>query len=121
MLTMDETAGWDDLKWSADGLIPALLQDERTGAVLMLAWMNREALRLTVRTGEAHFWSRSRAALWRKGETSGNVQRVVEVRADCDGDVLLLSVIPAGPACHTGHASCFYRRFVPPEEGDAIS
>jgi phosphoribosyl-AMP cyclohydrolase len=121
MLTTDEMAGWDDLEWSADGLIPAILQDARTGAVLMLAWMNREALRLTVRTGEAHFWSRSRAALWRKGETSGNVQRVLEIRADCDGDVLLLSVIPAGPACHTGHASCFYRRFALLEEGGASS
>jgi phosphoribosyl-AMP cyclohydrolase len=114
---MGEIAGWDDLKWSAAGLIPAIVQDENSGAVLMFAWMNREALHLTLQTGEAHFWSRSRAQLWHKGETSGHIQRVSEVKADCDGDVLLLSVIPAGPACHTGHASCFFRRFVPTEEG----
>jgi phosphoribosyl-AMP cyclohydrolase len=92
------------------GLAPAVVQDAASGEVLMLAWMNAEALRLTQETGEAHFWSRSRGELWRKGATSGNVMRVLEVRADCDADTLLLQVQPAGPACHTGARSCFFRR-----------
>ena len=92
------------------GLIPAVVQDATTGEVLMVAWMNAEALRLTRETGEAHFWSRSRRTLWHKGETSGNVQRVREIWVDCDADTLLLKVDPAGPACHTGARSCFYRR-----------
>ncbi len=99
----------DDLRWDASGLIPAVVQDARTGAVLMVAWMNREALALTLATGETHFWSRSRAELWHKGATSGNTQRVTALWADCDGDTLLVQVIPAGPACHTGAVSCFYR------------
>jgi phosphoribosyl-ATP pyrophosphohydrolase/phosphoribosyl-AMP cyclohydrolase len=88
-------------------LRPAIVQDADDGRVLMLAWMNDEALRLTQETGEAWFWSRSRSRLWKKGETSGNVLAVEEVRDDCDGDALLLRVRPAGPACHTGSTSCF--------------
>jgi phosphoribosyl-AMP cyclohydrolase len=91
------------------GLIPAIAQDAATGEVLMMAWMNAEALRLTRETGEAHFWSRSRNALWHKGATSGNVMRIEDIRVDCDADTLLLRVHPAGPACHTGARSCFYR------------
>mgnify|MGYP001123019781 CR=1 FL=1 len=98
-----------ELKFDRRGLIPAVVQDATTKAVLMVAWMNAEALRLTRETGEAHFWSRSRRQLWHKGATSGNVQRVQEVRVDCDADTLLLLVDPAGPACHTGNTSCFYR------------
>lgn len=98
-----------ELKFDERGLIPAVVQDARTKAVLMVAWMSAEALRLTRETGEAHFWSRSRRQLWHKGATSGNVQRVQEVRVDCDADTLLLLVNPAGPACHTGNTSCFYR------------
>lgn len=98
-----------DIKWGERGLVPAIVQDATTSQVLMLAYMNAEALRLTLDTGEAHFWSRSRGELWHKGATSGNVQRVREVRVDCDADTLLLLVEPAGPACHTGEVSCFYR------------
>ena len=98
-----------DIKWNEYGLIPAVVQDAQSGAVLMLAYMNAEALRLTQETGEAHFWSRSRKELWHKGATSGNVQRVREVRVDCDADTILLKVDPAGPSCHTGEYSCFYR------------
>jgi phosphoribosyl-AMP cyclohydrolase len=98
-----------DIKWNEQGLIPAIVQDAQSGAVLMLAYVNEEALCLTLETGEAHFWSRSRQALWHKGATSGNVQRVREVRVDCDADTILLKVDPAGPACHTGETSCFYR------------
>ncbi len=99
------------LRFDERGLIPAIVQDARTGQVLMLAYMNAEALERTLATGEAHFWSRSRRELWHKGATSGNVQRVVELRVDCDADTLLLRVEPAGPACHTGNVSCFYRRY----------
>jgi len=99
----------DQLKYDAAGLIPAVVQDVASGDVLMVAWMNQEALSLTRQTGEAHFWSRSRQKIWHKGATSGNVQRVVEVLVDCDADTLLLRVEPAGPACHTGAHSCFYR------------
>jgi phosphoribosyl-ATP pyrophosphohydrolase/phosphoribosyl-AMP cyclohydrolase len=91
------------------GLVPAVAVDATTGVVLMVAWMNAEALAATRATGEAHFYSRSRAALWRKGETSGHTLAVRELRIDCDGDTLLLVVDPAGPACHTGKPSCFYR------------
>ncbi|WP_095044666.1 phosphoribosyl-AMP cyclohydrolase [Candidatus Promineifilum breve] len=98
-----------ELKFDDRGLIVAVVQDATTRAVLMVAYMNGEALRLTRATGEAHFWSRSRQALWHKGGTSGNVQRVREIRYDCDGDALLLLVDSAGPACHTGEMSCFYR------------
>jgi phosphoribosyl-AMP cyclohydrolase len=97
------------LKWNADGLIPAVVQDATTGMVLMVAWMNADALRRTVETGETVFWSRSRQELWHKGETSGNTQTVTGLWADCDGDTLLIKVHPAGPACHTNNTSCFYR------------
>lgn len=95
------------LRYDAAGLLPVVAQDAFTGRVLMLAWANAEAVTQMLATGEAHFWSRSRQALWRKGETSGNVLRVVSIEHDCDGDSLLLRVIPAGPACHTGATSCF--------------
>jgi phosphoribosyl-AMP cyclohydrolase len=98
------------LKFDERGLITAVIQHHANHQVLMVAWMNAEALRLTQETGEAHFWSRSRQELWHKGATSGNVQRVREIRVDCDGDTLLLLVDPAGPACHTGAVSCFYRQ-----------
>jgi phosphoribosyl-AMP cyclohydrolase / phosphoribosyl-ATP pyrophosphohydrolase len=90
------------------GLVPVVAQDANTGEVLMLAYASREAVQKTIETGEAHYHSRSRGELWRKGETSGNTQRVVEVRLDCDGDALLYRVEPAGPACHTGERSCFF-------------
>jgi len=98
-----------EVKWDERGLVPAIVQDARSGVVLMLAYVNEEALRLTEETGEAHFWSRSRQELWHKGATSGNVQRVREILIDCDADTILLKVDPAGPACHTGETSCFYR------------
>ena len=96
-------------KFDDRGLITAVVQDATTKDVLMVAWMNAEALQLTQDTGEAHFWSRSRQELWHKGGTSGNIQRIREIKIDCDGDTLLLLVDPAGPACHTGETSCFYR------------
>jgi phosphoribosyl-ATP pyrophosphohydrolase/phosphoribosyl-AMP cyclohydrolase len=99
-----------EIKWDDRGLVPAIVQDERTGQVLMLAYMNQTALKQCISTGEAHFRSRSRSELWHKGATSGNTQRIVEIRYDCDGDTLLLLVEPRGPACHTGQQSCFYRR-----------
>jgi phosphoribosyl-AMP cyclohydrolase len=95
------------------GLVPAIVQDHQTGAVLMLAYMNAQAIQRTIATSEAHFWSRSRQELWHKGGTSGNTQHVVDLRIDCDQDTLLLRVIPAGPACHTGHTSCFFQRYDP--------
>jgi len=99
----------DDLRWNEQGLIPAIAQDSETGKVLMLAWMNAESLRLTIDEGIAVYWSRSRKALWRKGETSGHQQRVKEIRLDCDQDALVLSVEQVGGiACHTGRNSCFY-------------
>ncbi|MEG0015399.1 MAG: phosphoribosyl-AMP cyclohydrolase [Gordonibacter sp.] len=97
------------LKYNADGLIPCIVQDADTHEVLMMAWMNAESLRLTLECRETVFWSRSRSELWHKGATSGNVQRLVELRYDCDADTLLALVHPAGPACHTGERSCFYR------------
>jgi phosphoribosyl-AMP cyclohydrolase len=100
----------ENLKFDEKGLITAVLQHHTTCEILMVAWMNAAALALTLQTGEAHFWSRSRQELWHKGGTSGNVQRVTEIRVDCDGDTLLLQVDPAGPACHTGAESCFFRR-----------
>lgn len=90
-------------------LVPAIVQDADTKMVLMMAWMNDEALDLTLKTGQVTFWSRSRQELWRKGATSGNTMELVEMRVDCDQDTLLVLVHPAGPACHTGHTSCFYR------------
>ena len=107
-----------ELRFDDRGLIAAVVQDATTGAVLMVAWMNAEALRLTQASGEAHFWSRSRGELWHKGATSGNVQRVREIRYDCDGDALLVLVEPAGPACHTGALSCFYRTLPVGDDGN---
>ena len=98
------------IEFDKRGLVPAVVQDGATGQVLMVAWMNEEALRRTRETGQAHFWSRSRQELWHKGATSGNFMNVREIWVDCDADTLLLKVAPAGPACHTGHRSCFYRR-----------
>ena len=100
----------DAVRFDARGLVPAVVQDASSGEVLTLAYMNREALRLTLARGETYFWSRSRQELWHKGATSGNTQQVVEVRLDCDGDAVLVRVHPAGPACHTGERTCFYRR-----------
>ncbi|HEB76982.1 MAG TPA: phosphoribosyl-AMP cyclohydrolase [Methylothermaceae bacterium] len=100
----------DQVNWNAQGLVPAIAQDSATGQVLMLAWMNREALQRTAAEGIAVYWSRSRNCLWRKGETSGHVQRVREIRLDCDGDTILLKVVQEGGiACHTGRRHCFYR------------
>lgn len=110
-----------NLKFDDRGLIPAVLQDVATGQVLMVAWMNEEAFRLTLETGEAHFWSRSRQTLWHKGATSGNVQHVEEIRIDCDADTLLLKVTPAGPACHTGAHSCFFRAVWQKEAGGEVA
>ena len=100
----------DELTWDDDGLIPAVVQETETGEVLMVAWMDREALTKTLETGLAHFWSRSRRALWRKGETSGHTQHVDGVYADCDRDTLLLQVHQEGVACHTGARTCFHNR-----------
>jgi len=95
--------------WNADGLVPAVAHDAGSGEVLMVAWMNRDSLERTVDSGEAHYWSRSRRALWRKGETSGHTQRVLEIRLDCDADTVLLRVESvAGVACHTGRRRCFF-------------
>lgn len=104
-------SGWlEEVVWDGEGLVPAVAQDAATGKVLMVAWMNREALSETVKTGQAVYWSRSRRRLWRKGEESGHVQAVSEVRLDCDGDVVLLQVQQAGGiACHTGRERCFFR------------
>ena len=98
------------IAFDAAGLVPVIAQEARTGMIRMVAWANREALERTLATGDAHFWSRSRQAMWRKGETSGNGLRVREVRIDCDGDVVLYTVDAGGPSCHTGATSCFYRR-----------
>ena len=99
-----------EIKYDDRGLIPAIVQDSETKQVLMLAYMNKESLQLTLERRETYFWSRSRRGLWHKGETSRNIQKVIEVRVDCDADTLLILVKPAGPACHTGEQSCFYRK-----------
>jgi phosphoribosyl-AMP cyclohydrolase len=101
----------DEIKWNADGLVPAIAQDYKTGKVLMFAWMNREALQLTNDTNQAVYFSRSRNKLWRKGEESGHTQKIHEIRVDCDEDVILLSVEQHGDiACHTGRCSCFFKK-----------
>ena len=100
----------DDLTFDDRGLIPAVVQQYDTGEVLMVAWMNAESLRLTLETGTTWFWSRSRQELWNKGATSGNMQQVRRVLVDCDADTLLVEVDSSGPACHTGHRSCFFRK-----------
>lgn len=111
----------DGVAFDASGLVPVVAQDARDGRVLMLAWADREALRLTLETGQAHFWSRSRQALWRKGETSGNTLALVSLHADCDADTVLARVRPAGPACHTGSDTCFGGGAEPEDGGDALA
>ncbi len=106
---MTQSELFTSLKFDAAGLIPAIVQDAKTQQVLMMAWMNEESLRRTLEIGETVFWSRSRQEFWHKGDTSGNTQTVIDLRLDCDGDTLLILVDPAGPACHTGEVSCFYR------------
>jgi phosphoribosyl-AMP cyclohydrolase len=102
----------DEIKWTDDGLVPVIAQEVDTGKVLMLAWMNRESLQLTVEKNEAVYWSRSRGKLWHKGEESGHVQKVHDIRLDCDNDVLLITVEQRGGiACHTGRHNCFYKRY----------
>ena len=105
----DDAKRHDAIKWDERGLVPAIVQEAATGEVLMMAWMNADAVRLCLETGETHFWSRSRQQLWHKGETSGHFQKIKEMRIDCDGDVLLVLVEQTGAACHTGEHSCFYR------------
>lgn len=101
------------VNWSAEGLVPVIAQESGTGRVLMFAWMNRDALKRTVETGQAHYWSRSRRKLWRKGEESGHVQNLKELRLDCDEDVVLMTVEQVGGiACHTGRHNCFFQKFV---------
>lgn len=99
----------ENLNFGSNGLIPAIVQDVETNQVLTLAYMNKESLQLTLEKKETIFWSRSRKELWHKGATSGNTQKVIEIKIDCDADTLLILVQPAGPACHTGEQSCFYR------------
>jgi|TARA_Y200000002_G_C22500281_1_gene586844 phosphoribosyl-AMP cyclohydrolase len=102
----------DDVSWDKDGLVPAIAQDAESGVVLMVAWMNREALQLTIDENRAIYWSRSRQKIWRKGEESGHIQELIELRLDCDSDVILMKVNQIGSiACHTGRQSCFYRIF----------
>lgn len=108
--TVDSPDWLNAIRWTEDGLVPAIAQDAETGEILMMAWMNRESLRLTAEEGHAVYWSRSRGKLWRKGETSGHQQVVIDIRLDCDEDVILLKVEQKGGiACHTGRRSCFYR------------
>ncbi len=107
----------EQLRFNSDGLLPAIAQQHDSGEILMLAWMNAEALDETLRTGRVCYWSRSRGKLWRKGESSGQVQTLIEARIDCDGDTLLLQVEQQGPACHTGRRSCFFHRL----DGDAVT
>lgn len=103
----------DEVQWTQEGLVPAIAQDHATGKILMMAWMNREALTLSVNTGFATYWSRSRQKLWHKGESSGHQQKIHEIRLDCDADVIVLQINQAGGiACHTGRESCFYRTLV---------
>lgn len=110
---MEETRWLNQVKWDDQGLVPAIAQDAATGEVLMFAWMNREALEQTASTGEAVYWSRSRRKLWHKGEESGHIQKVRDIRMDCDGDVVLLKVEQIGGiACHTGRRSCFFQHYL---------
>jgi len=108
----------ENLKFDSNGLITTVVQDAKTKDVLMVAWMNSESLQKTIASGETWFWSRSRQELWHKGATSGNTQKVVEIRYDCDADTLLVLVKPAGPACHTGAQSCFFRTLNPSNIGE---
>jgi phosphoribosyl-AMP cyclohydrolase len=108
---------YNKLKFNADGLIPAIIQEQSTGRVLMMAWMNRASLETTIQTGKTHFWSRSRQKFWMKGESSGHTQQVKDVAFDCDGDTLLIQVEQIGAACHEGYQSCFFRSV----EGEAAN
>lgn len=116
LLVADDLLG--AVRYGADGLVPAIVQDAATGQVLMMAWMDETSLRQTLDLGETVFWSRSRQSYWHKGATSGHTQRVHEIRIDCDGDTLLILVEPAGPACHTGAVSCFFRATVAQPKGN---
>ena len=109
MIQMSDNSFWNQLKWTEDGLIPAIIQDVHTGRVVMMAWMNRASLEKTLETRRTWFWSRSRKKFWMKGESSGHVQVVKDVAFDCDGDVLLMQVEQTGAACHEGFRSCFFR------------
>ena len=110
-MTIEESTKLNDvLRFNQDGLIPAIAQDADTGEVLMMAWMNSDAVAETLSTGRICYWSRSRASLWRKGDTSGHIQTLVDFRIDCDGDTILMQVNQQGAACHTGRPTCFYRR-----------
>lgn len=110
---MTDTAWLDEIRWTADGLVPVIAQQAESGRVMMFAWMNRESLQLTVREGFAVYWSRSRQRLWRKGEESGHRQKVLDIQIDCDEDVILLKIEQEGGiACHTGRESCFYRTLI---------
>ncbi len=110
---MNSTSWLDEVRWNQDGLVAAIAQDHKSGRILMQAWMNRESLLLTMEKQEAIYWSRSRGKLWRKGESSGHVQKLIECRLDCDGDSIVLSVEQLGGiACHTGRESCFYLKWV---------
>lgn len=110
----------EQLKFNADGLIPAIVQEQSTGRVLMMAWMNKASLETTISTGKTHFWSRSRQKFWMKGESSGHVQIVKDLAFDCDGDTLLIQVEQAGAACHEGYKSCFFRSVSAPAVGEAF-
>ena len=121
MVTDDLERALDEIRFGPDGLVPAIAQQYDTGEVLMVAWMNREAVQITLTEGRACYWSRSRRALWRKGETSGHVQRVVEMRTDCDQDAIWIRVEQTGAACHTGRHSCFYRKVEAAEGGARLS
>ncbi|WP_111655710.1 phosphoribosyl-AMP cyclohydrolase [Isoalcanivorax indicus] len=114
--TLPLTEALDHLAWNADGLVPAVAQQHDTGEILMVAWMNRAALQETLDTGRVCYYSRSRQTLWRKGESSGQTQKLVELRIDCDGDVVLVKVEQTGPACHTGRRDCFFWR----ADGDTL-
>ena len=109
----------DEIKFDSNGLVPAIIEDAKTREVLMMAWMNREAVEKTLSTKKAHFYSRSRGKLWLKGESSGHVQKVKKIALDCDGDTLLVSVEQKGGACHTGYRSCFYRKLSPAKQWKA--
>jgi phosphoribosyl-AMP cyclohydrolase len=115
----DNMSFYDQLKFDANGLIPAIVQEQKTGRVLMMAWMNRASLQKSLETGKTHFWSRSRQKFWMKGESSGHVQVIKEIAFDCDGDTLLVRVEQTGAACHEGYQSCFFRSVQGQAAGDA--
>ncbi len=111
----------EQLKFNSDGLIPAIIQEQASGRVLMMAWMNRASLEKTIETGKTHFWSRSRRKFWMKGESSGHTQAVRDIAIDCDGDTLLIQVHQTGAACHEGYQSCFFRSMTGPEQCTQIT